>query len=523
MKPDKMQKKMGDGKMGLRDYTVYDFIRTNASLHPDNDCLVFNDRRLTFREYKDKCDRLASGLTENRVAPGDRLAVVAHNCDEFVILYGAAAKIGAIVVPVNWRFTPDELAYVLKDTTPSWVFAGPDYRQTVMDLRLDAGVEKLCAIGGGDLPDGWISFDSLYAEENSDDTCVDINGNSGFVIIHTAAVQGRPRGAVLSQNNIFAINMQMIENESFGISSCHICILPLFHVAGLARLMAVMHAGGKNVILERFDAEKTLRLIESEKGTTFFNFAPILKRLVDKYHELGGGIDLSGISSVGGLDHPENLEAFSKIAPNVGFASGFGQTEAMGVTWAPRNERPGSAGKPTLISRVALFDDKDNPVPAGEEGEICVRGPSVFLGYWGRDEDTARTFRNGWHHTGDIGRFDEYGYLWYVRRKAEKELIKPGGENVYPAEVEIVILQHPAVDEVSVIGVPDRQWGEAIKAVCVLKPGESLDENELVDFVASRIARYKKPRFVVFVDSLPKTKSGEIDRQQVKKDHGGKF
>ena len=159
----------------------------------------------------------------------------------------------------------------------------------------------------------------------------------------------------------------------------------------------------------------------------------------------------------------------------------------------------------------------------GTPGEICVRSPGVFLGYWGREEDTAYTFRNGWHHTGDIGRFDEDGYLWYVKRKAQKELIKPGGENVYPAEVEKAILDQGDVAEVSVIGVADVQWGEAIKAVCVLKPGRSLDPQVLIDFVASRIARYKKPKHVVFVDSLPKTKEGEIDRDQVKKNHGGKY
>ena len=159
----------------------------------------------------------------------------------------------------------------------------------------------------------------------------------------------------------------------------------------------------------------------------------------------------------------------------------------------------------------------------GTPGEICVRGPVVFLGYWGREEDTAYTFRNGWHHTGDIGRFDEDGFLFYVKRKAEKELIKPGGENVYPAEVEKVVLEHEKVAEASVIGVPDKKWGEAIKAVCVLKAGESLDPKDLSEFVASKIARYKKPQYIDFVDALPKTDDGEIDRDQVKKDHGGKY
>ena len=169
---------------------------------------------------------------------------------------------------------------------------------------------------------------------------------------------------------------------------------------------------------------------------------------------------------------------------------------------------------------MALFDDHDREVPAGTPGEICARSPMLFLGYWGRDEDNAYTFRNGWHHTGDIGRFDEEGTLFYVKRKAEKELIKPGGENVYPAEVEKAILEHPEVAEASVIGVRDPEWGEAIKAVCVLKPGSSLRPQALIDYVASRIARYKKPKYVEFVPALPKDEAGLINREKVKAEYG---
>ncbi len=158
------------------------------------------------------------------------------------------------------------------------------------------------------------------------------------------------------------------------------------------------------------------------------------------------------------------------------------------------------------MARVALFDEYDREVPTGNQGEICVRSPGIFLGYWGRDEDTAYTFRNGWHHTGDIGRLDDDGFLWYVKRKAQKELIKPGGENVYPSEVEKVIARHGDVLEVSVIGVPDPQWGEAIKAVCVPKAGKALDCQQIIDFVATRIARYKKPKYVVIVDRCRKQK-----------------
>ncbi|MBW1815605.1 MAG: AMP-binding protein [Deltaproteobacteria bacterium] len=308
---------------------------------------------------------------------------------------------------------------------------------------------------------------------------------------------------------------------NMGPDESHICILPLFHVAGLSLAMTTMHAGGKNVIVERFDPELTLNLIKEEKGTTFFHFAPILSMLLEKYKE--GEHDLSSLTHFSGMDGPDNIMAFAKLAPNAKIGTAFAQTEAMGVTGGLATEKPGSAGRPTIISKVRLFDDYDNEVPVGTPGEICVRSPAVFLGYWGLDEDNAYTFRNGWHHTGDVGRFDEDGYLWYVKRKAEKELIKPGGENVYPAEVEKAVLEHEAIAEVSVIGVSDKQWGEAIKAVCVLEAGKSVEAQAVIDFVASNIARYKKPKHVVFVDALPKTDEGEVDRDQVKKDHGGKY
>jgi len=264
-----------------------------------------------------------------------------------------------------------------------------------------------------------------------------------------------------------------------------------------------------------------VKLIDNEKGTVFFNFAPILSMILEAYE--ASEYDISSVRHVTGLDNPETIMKFLAAAPNAKYYTGFGQTEALGVSGGDAAERPGSAGKPSVLAQVKLFDDHDNEVPVGTPGEICVRSPTVFLGYWGREEDNAYTFRNGWHHTGDIARFDEDGFLWYVKRKAEKELIKPGGENVYPNEVEKTILENDAVAETCVIGVPDKKWGEAIKAICVLESGKSIEVEELIEFVGSKIARYKKPQQVVFVDSLPKTGDGETDRDQVKKDHGAKY
>jgi long-chain acyl-CoA synthetase len=507
--------------MRVRDYTVYDFIRRNAQLYPNRDSIIFNDIRLSHSDYKKKCDRLAAGLIKYGITNGDRLAIVARNSDEYMIVYGAAAKIGAIVLPVNWRFQPEEVEYVLNDGSPRLVFAGPDFHQTVAELAPNIGsIEGCYNIGGGDASQGFKHFDELYSDSETQDDG-NISADSGFVIIHTAAVAGRPRGALLSQQNIIAVNLGMIMQFVLNPEACHISHLPLFHIAGLTMSTAVTHAGGKNVICATFDPESSLQLIEKEKGTIFFNFPPILNMMLDKYEE--HAYDVKSVRHVAGLDHPDNIKRFLNFAPDAEFWTGFGQTEAMGVSGGLFDEEPGSAGKPSLLANVALFDDYDEEVPVGSPGEICVQGPAVFLGYWNLDDDTAHTFRNGWHHTGDIGRFDEKGYLWYVKRKAEKELIKPGGENVYPAEVEKAVLSHESVEEVSVIGVPDTEWGEAIKAVCVLKSGETLQPKELIEFVTSKIARYKKPKHVVFVAALPKTADGEIDRDQVKKEHGGKY
>ncbi|MDD5475349.1 MAG: AMP-binding protein, partial [Syntrophales bacterium] len=347
----------------------------------------------------------------------------------------------------------------------------------------------------------------------------DISRKDGYVIMHTAAVEGRPRGALLSQGNIIAITIQALAEQRFGDIASHLCMLPLFHIAALATVMTVLHGGGKNVIMERFEAPEALRLLEEEKVTIFGSFAPMLKMLLQEQD--GVPRSLTSLRSIGGIEDPDSIDGFLSHATGASFYSAYGQTEALAVTGCNRVERPGSAGRPSLLTRVAILDDYDREIPRGEAGEICVRSPTVFQGYWGLEEETAHTFRNGWHHTGDIGRFDEDGYLWYVKRKAHKELIKPGGENVYPAEVELALMSHGSVAEVCVFGIPDDVWGEAVKAVCVLKPGIEITPRELIDHVAVKIARYKKPKEVVFVDSLPLTEEGEVNREKIKRDHGG--
>jgi len=506
--------------MNCCDFTIYDMIARNAALYPDKDAIVYDGRRTDFKTYKNLCDQYAAGLISKGVETGDRIAVLAGNCDDFLILCGAVAKIGAIVVPINWRLREEEIEYILMDTTPKLLVSDSEYRGLARKaVSKVASVQRHYAFTVDEREGDCLPFRALCREEKYEETG-SVSGDHAFVIIHTAAVDGKPKGCLLSQGNMIAGGLQISHLLQLGNRDCHLCILPLFHIGGLAMTMATMHQGGKNVIVNRFDPLLVLKLLAREQGTFFVAFPPILASILDA-QEKDPSADASSLRIVCGMDSPDTLERFFKVNTQAAFYSLYGQTEAMPVSGCNYKEKPGSIGPPAIMTRAALFDDLDREVAPGATGEICVRSPAVFQGYWNLKEETDYAFRNGWHHTGDLGRYDEGGCLWYAGRKPDKELIKPGGENVYPAEVERVILNHGAIAEVSVIGVPDPEWGEAVKAVCVLKKGGAVSAGELIDFVASKIARYKKPRYVLFVESLPKTATGAVNREEVKKAYPG--
>lgn len=500
--------------MNLRSFTLHDQIERNACLHGDGAAFVADGRSVSHAQYAARSAQLAAGLAGLGVAVGDRVAILAPNCLSYLDLFGAAARLGAIVVPVNWRLSAEEVAYVLQDSAAKVLIAAPEMH----DLVPEAARRGMLAYSTGPAATGhWKALAQLYLEAQEPPARID--DDAGLVIIHTAAVGGRPRGALLSHRNLMVAAMTSSQAWSLTSADVQLGILPLFHVAGIGITLALLQAGGCTVVLPRFDAKALVGLIDEQGGSVMGSFPPMLGSLLDAAAQAGSA--LSSLRVVTGIDTPETLDRFSAACPHADFWVAYGQTETAGpISLARHSERPGSAGRPVAQHVLALVDEQDRPVGAGFVGEIVVRGPMVFSGYWRLDEDNAFTFRDGWHHTGDMGRRDGDGYLWYAGRSPTKELIKPGGENVYPAEVERALLEHPAVAEAIVFGVPDAQWGEAIKAVCVLKPAQSLAAEALIEFVGGRIARYKKPKHVVFVGSLPKTPAGAIDRTAVKAAHG---
>ena len=497
--------------MAIREHSIYDCIMRNALNFSGETALVSGKLRLTFSEIPIHVNCLARGLLNTGFEKGDRIAVLLNNCAEFALLLAACTRVGVIAVCLNTRTSAGEMRMVLNSTKPKALLFQTSFEQQAEELRDLFPHHQLYCIDEASILS--TSFDQLLDENPAPLTEPQPGVDEGWLIIPTAAVDGVPKGALLSQRNVMA--SAAVHLNHYGLESIkgNLIALPIFHVMGLTSAWATFISGGKNVLIKQFDEKEAVRLIDAEQLTYFASFQPILERVLDAAKETGSV--LKSLQVVYGLEGPQNIKRLQEETKAV-FWTGFGQAETTSfVTASPASERQGTSGQATLVNSVAIVNELDEQVPTGEEGEIVVRGENIFLKYWEMPEATAYSQRNSWHHTGDIGRLDDDGYLWYVKRKAEKELIKTGGENVYPGEVESVLLKHAEIDDCCVIGVLDKTWGEAVKAICVAKEGSKLSEKAVRDYVGEQIAGFKKPRKVDFVEELPR-ENDEVDRKAAK-------
>ena len=504
--------------MGAQAFTVYDMLVRGAALAPDAPALIQGPREWSFRQLRERADSLATGLAGLGLSKGDRICVLAQNDAAYVDLYGACARQGLVAYPINWRLTAPEVERVLERAAPKMLVADASTLPVVGDWpRTQRAVAHWYQLGEAPAP-GFTPLSTLY-RDGPLTPVEDVSGDDPFAVISTAAVDAIPRGAVLTHANVITASLVVAASLGFTDADRYLLALPLFHVTALGNLVAHLHAGGACVLVARYDAEEAVRLIDAHRITHVSDFPPVLSNLLDAADKLGS--KLSSLKHVSGLDAPPTIQRLHDQT-QAQFWTGFGQSETSGFVSIQRvRDKPGAAGKPIAVCRVRLVDDYDRDVPVGTAGEIVVRGPVVFQGYFGQPDVTAYTLRNGWHHTGDVGRFDDDGWLYYVRRKPEKELIKSGGENVYPAEVEAVIVQMDGVSGACVFGVPDVKWGEAVKAVVEVRPADRYTTQQVGDFVVSKIARFKRPSRVAFTEALPRTADGGVDRDAVKARWGG--
>ena len=498
--------------MSAHKFTLYDMLLRNAVMYGGRPAVIHTQGSITFRDFLARVDALASVLATLPLARGERLCILAQNHPAYLELYGACARLGVIAYPINWRLTTEEIDRIVAQAAPRLLLVDDSTLSLVADWPQTRPAIPFWYTLGSTAASGFIPFETLYHDAGTPGTSV-VAPDDPFAVISTAAVDITPRGAVLTHTNLLMANLQTIACLGLTEADAHLLTLPLFHVAALGTALATMHAGGANVVMTRFDARQAVQLIDAHRVTYVTSFPPVLTQLLDAAAQMGS--TLASLKHVAGLDGPDAITRLHAHT-SAQFWTGFGQTETSGfVTLQRVADHPGSAGKVLPLCRVRLVDEADRDVPVGTPGEILVRGPMVFQGYFGQPEITAQTCRGGWHHTGDVGRFDADGYLYYVQRKPEKALIKPGGENVYPAEVEAVIMELGDVTGVCVFGVPDAQWGEAIKAVLEVPATHDLTAAAVREYVGSRIARYKRPRWVEFTTALPRNTAGMVDRDAV--------
>jgi acyl-CoA synthetase (AMP-forming)/AMP-acid ligase II len=383
--------------MALRQVTLGDVLRRNAQFFPQRTAIVCGNTRISHRDYLARSERLAAGLVAQGIKAGDRIAIAARNCLELTDLYGAAALTGAIVLPVNWRLNADEMAYVLADGEPALIIAGPEDQPTIAGIRekLPSGT-KYFGISASPAP--FRPFGEL-TDAGALPPQFGVNPHNGYVIIHTAAVDGRPRGALISQVGLIYASIQLAGAWQLDERDVALVAVPLFHVTGLGQMLASQFVGGSSVIMPKFDPAECASVIAAEQVTIFAEFAPMLMNLLDKATETGAS--LKSLRAVLGLDTADTIARFEKEYPDARFWAVYGQSETSGlVTLSRWRERLGSAGRPLPLVTLALVDETDQPVATGQVGEIVVRSPMVFCGYWRREADNAFTFRNGWHYAG---------------------------------------------------------------------------------------------------------------------------
>ncbi|MHA7870647.1 MAG: AMP-binding protein [Salipiger thiooxidans] len=424
---------------------------------PDALAFIEGGRRVGIGEWLADVGRAASWLLEQGVTTGDRVAMISESRYDVFVLLGACAATGAILAPLNWRQSEEELEVQLADAAPA--------------LRLG---------DGGAPPDSWRAG-AVGAVPTEDP-------DAPLLMIYTAATDGRPKGALLSGAALVSAGQQLAQGLGVTRGDRFLGALPPFHVMGIGFALSVLLAGGSVLLQPRFDPAAAVHAIDAEGVTLMGSFPPMLGSVLDA----AKGSRLEALRAVIGLDTPETMALLEAETDRARFWTGYGQTETAGlITLAP----PGAnAGAGWAMPLTELRIDPDS-------GEILMRGPAAMLGYHGREDATAHAFRGGWLHTGDLGEFGPSGELLFRGPAADKLLIKTGGENVYPAEVEGALLAHPLISAAMVIGLPDERWGEVVAAICVR--GGEIDPAILSEFVGRHIARYKRPKRIVFVQALP--------------------
>jgi acyl-CoA synthetase (AMP-forming)/AMP-acid ligase II len=505
---------------------LHDSLDFFARERPEQLCIECGERRLSYREARRHADRLASALASAGHGRGERFAVLAKNCLEYPLFYQAGSKSGAVPVPLNYRLAPRELAYIVKDSGARLVIARGELIGAIDGVRKELGDVKTWVALDGPPPEGWIDYGEWLERQPEWKPTERGDAADDLYQMYTSGTTGRPKGAVLTHAAVAANLIQQLAALDTFPDDHVLVVAPIYHAAAALTALGAITAGNSMVIHEDFSPPEVVRAL-SEGGVSRTTLVPAMiqaclvmvpdaaKREYPKLHTI-----VYGASPIAAEVLRKAIEVF-----RCDFTQGYGMTETTSALTflSPADHRRAltekpelllSAGRPLPGTEIRIVDEQDQPVPVGTVGEIVARGDQLMRAYWNLPDATAEALRGGWLHTGDAGILDEEGFLFLQDRV--KDMIVSGGENVYPREVENALFEHPAVADVAVLGVPDPKWGEAVKAIVVLRAGQQADADELISFCKERLAGYKRPRSVDFVGELPRNASGKVLKKELR-------
>jgi acyl-CoA synthetase (AMP-forming)/AMP-acid ligase II len=495
-----------------------------AFLCGDRTALIDGDRYFTYADFDRRTDQFARALADFGVRQGDRVAALMVNSAAFLETMFATAKLGAVFVPMNFRLTAPEVTYLLADSGAD-VFVWSSHLSALARAALSGeGVRvRTRVVEGGAPADGEADYEQMLASGEPRAFGMNVAGSDVACLMYTSGTTGRPKGAMLTHDNLLwhVINV-LSTGRGLRETDRTVTVASMFHIGGLGvHTLPLLYIGGTNAILPVFDPENVLATTARERVTVQFLVPVMWAALLAASGFDNYDLTALELAVTGGAACPlPVLEYFQ--GKGMPFQESFGMTEIAGGSILDAdhvNEKAGSIGRLYFHLQGRIVGEKDLDVPAGEVGELVVRGPNVFAGYWGKPEATAEAFRGGWFHTGDLGRVDAEGFITLVDRK--KDMIITGGENVYPIEVEQVLCRHQAVREVAVMGVPHAKWGETPIAVIALKEGAHMTGEELIGYARERLAHFKCPTRVEYVPELPRNATGKVLKTMLRKDYGG--
>lgn len=506
-----------------RQLLVGELLKRAAHKSPDKTAFVYHDQERTFRDMETRAKQFAGWLQSKHISFDDKVGFVLKNGLPFVEVFFGIAMSGAVGVPINFRLTANEIEYIINNSDSKMLIIDEEYVPIVLSIRSKIeNVETIVVVGNSPDKKDFVRYESIFDKPTEYRVYENLQDDDCCMIVYTSGTTGRPKGAVLTHKNLCQNGMNMLWEAGIGLNFKQLVVAPLFHIAAMSTLINNCYVEGTSVIHREFDPLAVLETISKQQINAIFLVPAMWNFLFQVPHISSFDLSSVKIGITGGAITPVEIKKrIMHYFSNAGLFDAFGQTEMSPVTTCLHPEdtlrKPESVGRPVINVEVRVVDEMMNDVPVGEVGEIVYRGPTTMKEYYKNPEATEEAFAGGWFHSGDLVRMDDEGFVYVVDRK--KDMIISGGENIYPAEIEEVLYTHPDIIECAVIGVPDKNWGENVKAYIVLKKGKSLKVSDIINFCTKKLASYKKPKEVEFIEQLPRNAAGKVLKQVLRKRH----